>query len=132
MLILKRCPEYLGATPGHLFYEGEYFKSTLELPWRGNAQDISCIPPGLYEIAFTHSPKFKRVTLEILNVPNREGIRCHPANHVRELLGCIAPVTLLSIAPLEVIGERSLYATEALEALVRKNRITALRIESPS
>lgn len=63
---------------------------TLELPWKNNAQKISCIPVGMYRCKFTYSRRFKLFTYEIFDVPNRAGIRIHSANFTRQLLGCIA------------------------------------------
>jgi hypothetical protein len=62
---------------------------TLELPWRNNQRNISCIPVGRYPVKWTFSPRFMRFTYEILNVPNRSGIRIHPGNYVKNLKGCI-------------------------------------------
>ena len=36
------------------------------------------------------SPSFKKFTYEVLNVKDRAGIRIHPANYTKQLLGCIA------------------------------------------
>lgn len=67
-----------------------HFGFTLERPWLGNANKISCIPAGTYQVDFTRSPRFKRIMLEVLNVKDRDGIRLHSANVVEELEGCIA------------------------------------------
>lgn len=63
---------------------------TLELPWKNNAKNISCIPKGTYKCRYTFSPRFLKYTYEVLNVPNRSGIRIHSANFVSQLNGCIA------------------------------------------
>lgn len=63
---------------------------TLELKWLNNEKNVSCIPAGSYLCKKTFSPKFLKFTYEILNVPNRSGIRIHSANKSSELLGCIA------------------------------------------
>lgn len=64
---------------------------TLELPWRGNRRNESCVPIGVYSLKWTYSPGFRRRTWELTDVPGRDGIRIHPANYIRELRGCIAP-----------------------------------------
>ena len=69
-----------------------------ELPWRDNAFSVSCIPPGLYESAWTWSPRFKRMMYILINTDPRVGIRAHPANlmgdvskgYRAQLNGCIA------------------------------------------
>lgn len=69
---------------------------TIELPWRNNELNRSCIPEGTYVLKRRYSPKF-RWHLEVKDVPGRSYILIHPANHAaRELKGCIAPVLLLT------------------------------------
>ena len=63
---------------------------TLELPWKDNQRRVSCIPQGTYKAVKHRSPKFGE-SVWIQNVPNRSEILIHPANYVRQLLGCIAP-----------------------------------------
>jgi hypothetical protein len=69
-----------------------------ELPWRGNAPSISCVPAGTYRCVFTHSPRFGRRLYLVDRVPARAGVRVHPANLMgdaglgfrSQLNGCIA------------------------------------------
>lgn len=63
---------------------------TLELRWRGNERNISCVPYGPYVMDWTKSEVFGRYTYQLLDVPDRAGIRFHPANYATELKGCIA------------------------------------------
>lgn len=75
---------------------GDMTAVTLELPYLENKQDISCIPTGAYPCKWTRSNRLSNVagydvfTYEVLNVPNRAGIRIHSANFFSQLLGCIA------------------------------------------
>lgn len=62
---------------------------TLELPWRNNNFQISCIPEGEYKVIPRWSEKFKN-HFHILDVPNRTYILFHVANYTRELMGCVA------------------------------------------
>jgi hypothetical protein len=62
---------------------------TLELPWKDNERRVSCIPEGTYKAVKHRSPKFGN-SVWIKDVPNRSEILIHPANYVRQLLGCIA------------------------------------------
>ena len=43
--------------------------------------NIQLIPAGTYQVDYTWSPKFKKPLPEILNVPNRSGIRIHRGNN---------------------------------------------------
>lgn len=69
---------------------------TLELPWKDNANSISCFTPGKYLCKHTRSNSFSAsqgkdvFTYEITGVPGRSGVRIHSANYVSELRGCIA------------------------------------------
>lgn len=62
---------------------------TLELPDKDNQKRISCIPEGVYTVKKRFSEKYKN-HFHIQDVPNRDWILIHPANYVRQLLGCIA------------------------------------------
>ena len=52
---------------------------SLELPWKDNAQNISCIPEGKYTSHWQRSPKFGHC-YKLANVPNRSHILIHPGN----------------------------------------------------
>jgi hypothetical protein len=74
----------------------------MELPWRDNIPQKSCIPIGEYTCAIVRSPKFGKV-YEVKNVPNRSHVLIHSANvagnsdlgYDTQLHGCIAPATRL-------------------------------------
>lgn len=69
-----------------------------ECPWRENAQGLSCIPTGVYQVVWAPSPRLKRDTYRVINVPERSGVLIHSANYMGDrtmglkcqLLGCIA------------------------------------------
>lgn len=83
-------------TNGRLECEGKLIAYTIELPWKHNEKRVSCIPEGKYFISKRYSTQFKW-HLEVMDVPNRSYILFHPANTaLKELKGCIAPVTQLS------------------------------------
>lgn len=92
VLVLTRTyfPE---GTNGKLVHEGTIICHTIELPWKDNLSQVSCIPEGEYFIEKRYSSRFGW-HLEVLNVPNRSLILFHPANNaLNELRGCIAPVS---------------------------------------
>lgn len=65
---------------------------TLELPNKGNAHNISCIPEGTYLVEKCKpTAKRKYEYFHILNVPDRNAILMHPGNYTRDILGCILP-----------------------------------------
>ena len=94
---LVRTPSTLDGVFGvFLFSDGTKLISG-ELPDNNNMSQISCIPLGKYICKYTFS-RHLGWTYEVLNVPNRSGIRIHSANYCglrkdgkrQELLGCIA------------------------------------------
>ena len=62
---------------------------SLELPWRGNKRNVSCIPRGIYHVAHRNSKKYGD-HLHIEDVPDRDFILIHAANYVKQLEGCMA------------------------------------------
>lgn len=93
VLTLKRIEDTGRETFGE-FYLGEDFDTrisySLELPWRENRPNISCIPAGTYICAREPNAVYTEV-FRLLRVPGRDGILIHPANMAAELEGCIAP-----------------------------------------
>lgn len=88
--ILQRAESSIEGTFGKITAKGlELY--TLELPWRDDASNISCIPKGLYICRYTLSPRLRKFTYEVFGDKKRSGIRIHSANMVCQLLGCMAP-----------------------------------------
>ena len=81
---------------------------TAELPWKNNANNISCIPPGKYRCSWTLSPRLKRYTYEVTGVKGRAGIRIHSANFPTQVLGCIA--LGLTIGTMD--GKRGVFSSQ--------------------
>ncbi len=61
---------------------------TLELPWRDNANNVSCIPEGVYGLEPVYSRTFGHI-LAVLGVPDRSLVRVHAGNHTGHTHGCI-------------------------------------------
>ena len=89
--------------------------NSIELPWQNNQHQISCVPEGRYELRKRYSPKFGW-HLQVMDVPGRDLILMHPANDaLKELEGCIAPVSLLTA---EGKGSESRVALGKITSLV--------------
>jgi len=79
-----------------LLVSGDFHCRTLELPWRGNRRQISCIPPGTYNVEIRLSNKYGRIYW-VRNVPNRSYILIHSGNFAGDtskgykthVMGCI-------------------------------------------
>lgn len=52
---------------------------TLELPWKNNQRNVSCIPGGEYTVKIRISPKYGKV-YHVKDVPNRSFILIHSGN----------------------------------------------------
>ena len=63
---------------------------TLELEWKNNANNVSCVPTGFYNLKFEHSAKFNRKLWELKGVPGRSEAKIHVANFFTQIQGCIA------------------------------------------
>ncbi len=63
-------------------------RACLELPWKENSPDESCIPEGEYEVKAKKSKKFGDLAFEIQDVPGRTDILMHVGNFTRESRGC--------------------------------------------
>ena len=94
---LTRAPSTDQGTFGLLVF-GQSTVRTLELPWRDNTPQKSCIPTGTYRCQIVKSPRFGKV-YHVTNVPGRSAVLIHSANFAgdvdkgwtTQLHGCIAP-----------------------------------------
>lgn len=100
-LTLKRIALRTTYTIGKLYIDDAYFCDTLEDTVRdtnksgkfdNREQKIkgkTAIPYGTYEIKWTYSPRFKKYTPQLMNVPSFEGIRVHAGNTSADTEGCL-------------------------------------------
>lgn len=100
-LTLKRIALRPTYTIGRLYIDDAYFCDTLEDTVRdtnksgkfdNGEQKIkgkTAIPYGTYEIKWTYSPRFKKYTPQLMNVPSFEGIRVHAGNTSADTEGCL-------------------------------------------
>jgi hypothetical protein len=98
--ILKRTHQPKQTIGTFTLYDGKKVLmvcNSIELAWKENRPQISCIPAGNYKVVYRESPKYPR-HYHILDVPNRSFILIHPANFAGsnnpktgkpDLLGCI-------------------------------------------
>jgi len=85
---------------------------TLELPFRDNQKNISCIPKGTYECVRVYNraigfpPRRIPITYEVKDVPGRSGILFHAGNFVSNTQGCILLGLSLSKEPYIILESR--------------------------
>lgn len=113
VLALKRIYFPTG-TNGQIECKGKIICNTIELPWRNNESRVSCIPEGKYLLEKRYSKKFQW-HIEIRQFRNRGAILFHPANNaLKELNGCIAPVTKISGAGLGLLSRKAFAKLKTL------------------
>lgn len=69
---------------------------SIELPWRNNASDLSCVDAGIYVAKYLWSDTFKRNVYHLQNVPGRTAVEMHLGNvagdttkgYKSDVLGC--------------------------------------------
>lgn len=76
------------------------------------------IQAGCYSMRWSLSPKFKTKTLEIMGVPNRYGIRIHPANRGSDVQGCIGVGIYQECEEIPNMIHNSRQTTEIVESLL--------------
>jgi hypothetical protein len=92
-VVLNRLIETGKETLGELTIHDElkdcFSCKTLELPWRENKRNISCIPKGEYKCVIRFSDKYGEHFC-VQDVEDRDFILIHSANYHTQLRGCIA------------------------------------------
>ena len=100
-LTLKRIALRPTYTIGKLYIDDVYFCVTIEDTVRDlnkngkfdngekKVHSKTAIPYGTYEIKWTYSPRFKKYTPQLMNVPSFEGIRIHAGNTSADTEGCL-------------------------------------------
>jgi len=106
---------YPEGTNGQILSSDKMICESIELPWKDNKSQVSCIPEGRYELRSRYNKK-RGWHLYVVQVPKRRLILIHPANNaLKELKGCIAPV---NATVGNGLGRDSKMATERLRILV--------------
>jgi hypothetical protein len=93
---LRRLAHGEQGTKGVMILPEGVFCNTLELPWRDNRPNISCIPCGEYDVQVRQSPRFGRV-YHVQHVPGRSWILAHSGSlagdvakgYISDVEGCI-------------------------------------------
>lgn len=87
-MLLKRYLQNGTITRGVLLLNNDIICHTLELPYRDNQRNISCIPDGNYKVSKYSGTKFKN-SFWVHDVPNRHAIMIHSGNWLHDTQGCI-------------------------------------------
>lgn len=136
-LVIKRFRELEDRTLGMLYVlddKGESILNlaTLELPWRNNWKEISCIPAGTYFVSPRRSPKYGK-HLIVEGVKNRSYVLFHAGNFPSQTRGCIIVGMCHGDADADGIRDvmRSREAMAQLTALVTKRSELVIEDQNP-
>lgn len=89
---------------------------TLELPDKGNANKVSCIPAGCYDVTKRNSPKYGD-HFHVTNVSGRSYILIHQGNYYTQIEGCILVGTDL----VDINGDGILDVTNSVNTMKQLN-----------
>jgi len=117
-VLLKRISCQPKQTLGILYVDGKEVCKTLELPWKDNARNISCVPEGEYNVVKRNSPKYKN-HFHLTNVPNRDWILIHQGNFYTHIRGCI----LVGKTHTDINGDGLLDVTSSVATMGMLNNL---------
>ena len=86
---LKRLPIIKAKATFGLLTLADFNCVTLELPWKDNKRDISCIPTGEYPLAERKYFAKGYQAIHVKDVPDRGHILMHIGNSLDDTRGCI-------------------------------------------
>jgi hypothetical protein len=95
-ITINRRRRYSRSIGSELLVNGKLVCHALELPWRWNQKNISCIPSGVYKCIWRYDRD--RVQLENIHCPGgfRTEIQIHTGNKPSDILGCIIVGTTIT------------------------------------
>jgi hypothetical protein len=100
----------------------------VELPWKDNQHDISCIPAGTYWVEKYNDVKHPN-TFWIKDVPERDGILIHPGNFATgkkvDTLGCQCPGLMF----IDIDGNGTLDVAGSKQAMDALNYVLPQRFQ---
>lgn len=77
-------------TLGSFYKDSVVLCKTMELPWKNNDRNVSCIPEATYVcIREAYTEKHPYPHFRIMDVPGRSGILIHKITYVKDLRGCV-------------------------------------------
>jgi hypothetical protein len=104
-LLLQRRPSSATCTIGDWSIDGTPYCQTLEDPVRADGVKIpgeTAIHAGRYRVVMSMSTRFKKLMIEVLNVPGFTGVRVHAGVTAKDTLGCILVGSWSAAAPEQI------------------------------
>jgi len=94
---------------GKLYCNAEFIAHTLELPWKDNQKNISCIPNGQYSCKIRlarESATRDYVHLQVKDIHNRSFVLFHRGNYPSDSKGCILTGTHRAQVPDKILESK--------------------------
>lgn len=108
--------------------DGSFGCDTLELAWKNNQSNTSCIPKGTYQVEWKFMLSELSYHYQILNVPKRTGCFLHAGNYFFNSKGCIlvgsAPNDINHDGQIDLTNSKLILA--ALEKRMNKKPFTLI------
>lgn len=126
-------------TKGDLYAGDKFICHTLEPPWRDNAKNVSCIPPGRYEVEYLRksaSGKYRDVyhikdaMAHVSAIVSRDGVLVHMGNWAGDVSmgyksdseACVLPCMGFTVDDTrQVMGYDSKTALQAIHEAVGRD-----------
>ena len=93
-------------TLGIILLDGKPLFPTLELPWKDNQQNVSCIPAGVYKAVYMFSEKFQKNLFVLQGVQGRDLIEIHIGNTIINTHGCILIGMQFSLSEFAIVNSK--------------------------
>lgn len=93
-------------TLGIILLDGKPLFPTLELPWKDNKQNVSCIPAGEYKAVYIFSEKFQKNLFVLQGVQGRDLIEIHIGNTIEDTHGCILIGMQFSLSEFAIVNSK--------------------------
>jgi hypothetical protein len=88
-IVIERKYRHSECIIGKMYVNGAELCYTLELPWKDNQQNVSCIPQGSYG-GFVRTDGKIGWRIELSGVPgNRQNVQIHVGNYPQDTKGCV-------------------------------------------
>ena len=120
------------ATLNRLMTKGRAVKGRMTLPFPDGEVTIDTlenadfiIPAGTYPLKMTWSPKFKKPLPQIMDVPDRDGIRIHMGTKPEHSTGCV----IVNFRAMQIVNsfiKVTQYLEEDEKAIMREHEEVVL------
>ena len=105
-ITLQRLNMTENGTLGVMMLNGKPLFSTLELPWKDNQHNVSCIPAGVYKALYIFSDKFQKNLFMLQNIPGRDAVEIHIGNTIADTHGCILIGMEYSLSEFAIVNSK--------------------------